>query len=47
MTHGFREPVVRWLQEKGLRAESVASHWEGEEAAEQEIERDAIAGEDA
>ena len=47
VTHGFREPVVRWLQEKGLRAESVASHWEGEEAAEQEIERDAIAGEDA
>jgi putative mRNA 3-end processing factor len=33
VTHGFREPVVRWLQEKGLRAESVASHWEGEESA--------------
>lgn len=32
VTHGFREPVVRWLQEKGLRAESVASHWEGEES---------------
>lgn len=34
VTHGFREPVVRWLQERGRRAESVASHWEGEESAE-------------
>jgi putative mRNA 3-end processing factor len=47
VTHGFREPVVRWLQEHGLQAESVASHWEGEEAAELEIERDAIEGEGA
>ena len=47
VTHGFREPVVRWLQERGLRAESVASHWEGEEATELEIERDAIEGEGA
>ena len=44
VTHGFREPVVRWLQARGLMAEAVASHWEGEEAAEQEIERDAIEG---
>jgi putative mRNA 3-end processing factor len=47
VTHGFREPVVRWLQERGLQAESVVSHWEGEEAAEQEIERDAIEGDGA
>lgn len=47
VTHGFREPVVRWLQEHGLRAEAVASHWDGEEEAEEEIERAAIAAEDA
>jgi putative mRNA 3-end processing factor len=32
VTHGFREPVVRWLTERGIRAESIASHWEGEES---------------
>jgi putative mRNA 3-end processing factor len=45
VTHGFREPVVRWLQEHGLRAESVLSRWEGDEAAELEIERSAIEAE--
>lgn len=30
VTHGYREPVVRWLRERGLRAEAVASRWEGE-----------------
>jgi Holliday junction resolvase-like predicted endonuclease len=30
VTHGYREPVVRWLREHGLRAQSVASRWEGE-----------------
>ena len=30
VTHGYREPVVRWLREHGLRAHSVASRWEGE-----------------
>jgi putative mRNA 3-end processing factor len=30
VTHGYREPVVRWLQEHGLQARAVASHWEGE-----------------
>jgi putative mRNA 3-end processing factor len=34
VTHGFREPVVRWLLEHGLDALSVASHWEGEEEVE-------------
>lgn len=35
VTHGFREPVVRWLTEHGMQAESVASHWEGEDSAEE------------
>jgi putative mRNA 3-end processing factor len=34
VTHGFREPVVRWLLERGIDALSVASHWEGEEEVE-------------
>ncbi|MEP7066786.1 MAG: ligase-associated DNA damage response exonuclease [Gemmatimonadota bacterium] len=34
VTHGFREPVVRWLVERGIDAASVASHWEGEEEVE-------------
>jgi putative mRNA 3-end processing factor len=33
VTHGYREPVVRWLREQGLEAEAVASRWEGEEGA--------------
>ena len=30
VTHGYREPVVRWLRERGLEAQAVASSWEGE-----------------
>ena len=30
VTHGYREPVVRWLEERGLQAQAVASRWEGE-----------------
>jgi putative mRNA 3-end processing factor len=30
VTHGYREPVVRWLREHGLDAEPIASRWEGE-----------------
>ena len=30
VTHGYREPVVRWLSERGVRARSVMSQWEGE-----------------
>jgi putative mRNA 3-end processing factor len=30
VTHGYREPVVRWLREHGYRAQAVASRWEGE-----------------
>ena len=34
VTHGYREQVVRYLREKGLKALSVASQWEGENDAE-------------
>jgi putative mRNA 3-end processing factor len=34
VTHGFREPVVRWLVEKGVDATAIASRWEGEEGFE-------------
>ena len=30
VTHGYREPVVRWLREHGLAAHSITSRWEGE-----------------
>jgi putative mRNA 3-end processing factor len=31
VTHGTREPLVRWLTERGLEANAVASSWKGEE----------------
>jgi putative mRNA 3-end processing factor len=37
VTHGYRDPVVRVLRERGLEADSMASRWEGE------IEEDVIA----
>jgi putative mRNA 3-end processing factor len=36
VTHGYREQVVRALTERGIKAESLASRWEGEEEAENE-----------
>ena len=42
VTHGYREQVVRFLTEKGLNAQSIASHWEGENDQEP-----AVAGEEA
>jgi putative mRNA 3-end processing factor len=30
VTHGYREPVVRYLRDSGLDAHSLASRWEGE-----------------
>jgi putative mRNA 3-end processing factor len=30
VTHGYREPVVRWLREHGLEAMAIASRWESE-----------------
>ena len=44
VTHGYREQVVRYLQEKGLQAKSVASHWEGESDADDALpEGEAVA----
>ena len=31
VTHGTREPLVRWLTERGIEAKAVASQWKGEE----------------
>jgi putative mRNA 3-end processing factor len=31
VTHGTREPLVRWLCERGIDARPMTSHWEGEE----------------
>lgn len=42
VTHGYREPVVRWLSEQGIEAQSVASRWEGEEAAEGTASQDDV-----
>jgi len=33
VTHGYRDPLVRWLRAHGVDAESVAARWEGEDAA--------------
>ena len=33
VTHGYRDPVVRWLRDNGRDARSVASQWEGEDDA--------------
>jgi putative mRNA 3-end processing factor len=30
VTHGYREPLVRWLQEHGIEAHVIASAWKGE-----------------
>ena len=40
VTHGYRDPVVRFLRERGLEAESISSRWEGE--GESEMEADAL-----
>jgi len=45
VTHGYREPVVRWLRARGLEALAVASRWEGEEDA-GDVEIAPAAGED-
>ena len=37
VTHGYREPVVRWLSEHGVEAHVVASQWEGELDSEVEL----------
>jgi putative mRNA 3-end processing factor len=45
VTHGYREPVVRWFRERGLEAEAVASFWEGEQEAGPEDAEAMAAGE--
>ncbi len=40
VTHGYRDPVVRALTERGLNAESLVSRWEGES------EEDVVAAEE-
>ncbi|CAN5811584.1 ligase-associated DNA damage response exonuclease [soil metagenome] len=49
VTHGYREPVVRWLREHGLQAEAVASRWEGEPESEPVVqdEQESVEGEDS
>jgi putative mRNA 3-end processing factor len=42
VTHGYREQVVRFLQERGLDAKAIASQWEGENDQEP-----AVAGEES
>ena len=43
VTHGFREPVVRWLNERGVEAASIASRWEGDEIDGGAPEEDVVA----
>lgn len=31
VTHGYRDPLVRWLREHGREAEAIASRWEEDE----------------
>jgi len=45
VTHGFREPVVRWLQGRGIDAQAIASRWEGEGESELSAES-LVAGEE-
>ena len=37
VTHGYRDPVVRFLTERGIDAEAIASRWEGEGAGDEEV----------
>jgi len=47
VTHGYREPVVRWLRGRGIEAKAVASRWEGEDdSADVEIAPEAAADAD-
>lgn len=48
VTHGYRDPVVRWLREHGLRAQAVASRWEGEsDEADVAVAEESTSAEDA
>ena len=43
VTHGFTGPVVRWLRDKGLRADTLATRYEGERDDPHEPAADATA----
>ena len=43
VTHGYREPVVRWLREHGLQPQSIASQWEGDPETDPLAEGETIA----
>jgi putative mRNA 3-end processing factor len=43
VTHGYREPVVRWLRDRGIEALAIASRWEGEAEAEETPPPDVVA----
>jgi putative mRNA 3-end processing factor len=43
VTHGYREPVVRWLEEHGVSARVVQSRWEGELETDQPVAGEEIA----
>jgi putative mRNA 3-end processing factor len=38
VTHGYRAPLVRWLRDKGLDAQSVETRFEGEQDEVEEAE---------
>jgi putative mRNA 3-end processing factor len=38
VTHGYREPLVRWLLDHGIEAQAIASAWEGEAEGNREDE---------
>jgi putative mRNA 3-end processing factor len=50
VTHGYREPVVRWLDERGYEASAIASRWvgetESEEMGDEDVAAEDVAGED-
>jgi putative mRNA 3-end processing factor len=35
-THGYRQPLARWLQENGTDAQAVETHYSGDAEEEQE-----------
>ena len=44
VTHGYRDQVVRYLRERGIASQSIASHWEGENDEQTAVpDEDAIA----
>jgi len=44
VTHGYSTAVVRYLEEKGLEAKVLPTHWEGEQDAGEEVATEASEG---